>query len=131
MAAACDVTAATLRYYERRGLIPAPPRDASSGYRRYPADTIERLRFIQRAKQLGFTLEEIGQLLLLRVAPGATCEQVRRRTEAKIADVEARIRSLEAIRRALGRLADQCAVDGPVSECPILDTLAGDGLLDT
>lgn len=129
VAAACDVPVATVRYYERRGLVPDPPRRAS-GYRRYPPDTVERIRFIQRAKELGFTLEEIGELLRLRVDPGSTCEQVRRRAEAKIADVEDRIRSLETIRRALGQLADACAAEGPVSECPILDVLEGGRLLD-
>ncbi len=112
----------TIRFYERKGLIAAPPR-RSSGYRQYPPETVQRLRFIKHAKDLGFSLQEIGELLELRVAPGTTCGHIKRRAETKIADIDGRIRSLQRMRRALKRLAAACDGKAPVRECPILDAL--------
>src|SRR5437588_12788993 len=77
----------TVRYYERRGLLPKPPRTAS-GYRLFPADATLRLRFIRRAQELGFSLKEIRELLALRVSPRTTSAEIRKRTEVKIADIE-------------------------------------------
>ena len=113
----------TIRFYEREGLIAVPPR-ATFGYRHYPQDTIARLRFIKRAKELGFSLKEIKELLSLRVSPKVTCEEVRARAEAKITNIEDKIRQLQRMRRALVRLAETCQGSGPVSECPILESLA-------
>jgi MerR family transcriptional regulator, copper efflux regulator len=113
----------TIRFYEREGLIAVPPR-ATFGYRHYPLDTVARLRFIKRAKELGFSLKEIKELLSLRVSPEVTCEDVRARAEAKIADIEDKIRQLQRMRRALVRLAEACQGSGPVRECPILESLA-------
>jgi MerR family mercuric resistance operon transcriptional regulator len=112
----------TIRYYQRRGLLPDPPRSAS-GYRCFTDDAVRRVRFVKRGQQLGFSLEELKELLALRVQPGATCAQVRQRAEAKIADIDERIRVLRAMRRALKRLADSCTGRGPASECPILENL--------
>lgn len=124
VASASDVGVETVRFYEREGLIDAPPR-RPSGYRCYPPDTVARIRFIRRAKQLGFSLADIGELLHLRVDPDCTCATIRRRAKAKIADVEGRIRELETMRDALVQITQQCEGDGPVSECPILDAIAG------
>ncbi len=107
---------------EREGLIEAPPR-RDSGYRTYPPDTVDRVRFIMRAKELGFSLKEIKELMALRLAPGATCGQVKRREEAKIADIQDKIRSLERMRQALEKLTAACGRKGSVSECPILEAL--------
>lgn len=112
----------TVRFYERKGLLPEPPR-TYSGYRIYPEEAVHRLRFVRRAKELGFTLAEIRELLELRAGPDTTCDQIRERARAKIADVEARIRSLEGIRAALERLAADCPAAGPVDRCPILEAL--------
>ena len=112
----------TVRFYEREGLIKQPPR-RESGYRAYPAETVDRVRFIKRAKELGFSLKEIGDLLALRLAPGATCGQIKRRAEAKIEDIEDRIRSLNRMKGALRNLTAACEGKGAVSECPILDAL--------
>lgn len=112
----------TIRYYEREGLLPAPPRRAS-GYRQYPQDALARLRFIRHAKELGFSLKDIRELLELRVAPGATCADVRKRAEAKIADVRAKIDLLRQMEHALEQLAARCKGRGPTSQCPILDAL--------
>ncbi len=112
----------TLRYYERRGLLPAPERTASN-YRIYAGDTVRRVRFIKRAQELGFTLTEIKELLSLRASPRSGCEEVRERSKAKITDIDEKIRTLEAMRNALSRLVRACSGRGPVTECPILDSL--------
>jgi len=116
------VNVETIRYYERRGLIPKPPR-SSSGYRLYPQEAVTRIRFIKRAKELGFSLKEISELLSLRVEPNTTCGDIRRRAEAKIVDIEGRIETLQRMKRALMELVALCQGRGPISECPILEAL--------
>jgi MerR family transcriptional regulator, copper efflux regulator len=115
----------TVRYYERRELLPEPRR-TGSGYREYDDHDLHRLRFILRAKGLGFTLSEVRDLLELRVAPGRTAEDVRRRAEEKMKDVEARIAELEEIREALGRLVAACDADGPPEACALMHAIGGD-----
>jgi len=112
----------TVRFYERKGLIEEPPR-TDSGYRQYPEEAVGRIRFIRRAKELGFALKEISELLSLRVDPDTTCADVREQTELKIADVEEKIRALQTIKTALEKLAVSCTGSGPTSECPILEAL--------
>jgi len=114
----------TVRYYEREGLLQKPAR-TPSGYRQYAPDAVTRLQFIRQAKELGFTLSEIRELLTLKVAPGKSCADVRAHAEAKIADVEQRIAQLDRMKRALARLANACSGRGPTSECPILEALEG------
>lgn len=111
----------TLRFYEREGLLEKPPR-LNSGYRAYPA-AVNRVLFIKRAKELGFSLKEIKELLALRLAPGAICGHVKKRAEAKIEDIENRIETLQRMKRALRKLTDACGGKGSVGECPILDAL--------
>jgi MerR family copper efflux transcriptional regulator len=112
----------TVRFYERSGLIDEPPRKGS-GYRQYPKSVISRLRFIKRAKELGFSLREIKELLSLRVEPTTTCADIRDRAQAKIADIEGKILSLERIKEVLTELTTSCSGVGPVSECPIVEAL--------
>lgn len=112
----------TVRYYEREGLLEKPPR-TSSGYRQYPAGAVARLRFIRQAKELGFTLSEIRELLALKVVPGKSCADVRARARSKIADIERRVAELTRMKRALTRLAAACSGRGPTSACPILDAM--------
>jgi MerR family mercuric resistance operon transcriptional regulator len=112
----------TIRYYQQRGLLPDPPRSAS-GYRCFTDDAVRRVRFVKRGQELGFSLEELKELLELRVQPGASCAQVRQRAEAKVVNIDERIRVLRAMRKALKRLADSCTGRGPVSVCPILESL--------
>jgi len=112
----------TVRFYERKGLVEEPPR-TDSGYRQYPEDVVARIRFIRRAKELGFKLKEIAELLSLRVDPDTTCVDVRKQTDLKIADVEDKIRVLQGIKTALKKLAASCVGTGPTSECPILEAL--------
>lgn len=112
----------TIRFYEREGLIPDPPRRAS-GYRQYPEQSVRRVRFIRGAKDLGFSLKEIRELLSLRASPRACCADVRRRAESKVDNIDGKIQSLRAMRKALSTLIKQCSGHAPVSECPILESL--------
>lgn len=122
VAKAAEVGTETVRFYEREGLIPAPAR-RKSGYRQYPPDTVRRLRFIRRAKDLGFTLKEIGELLDLRVDPQRSCADVRSLAKTKMADIEAKMLDLAQIQAALTALLRTCRGKGPTSSCPILDAL--------
>ena len=112
----------TIRFYEREGLISEPPR-RPSGYRDYPLETVARIVFIRRAKNLGFTLKEINELLELRVRPRRNCAQVKRSADAKIADIDGKIASLRRMRRALKDLTRACEKRTPTTECPILASL--------
>ena len=116
------VSLETVRYYERRGLLPKPPRSAS-GYRLFPAEAARRLRFIRRAQELGFSLREIRELLSLRVSPKASSAEVRKRAEGKIAEIDAKINTLESMRKTLRKLTKSCAGCGSTTECPILESL--------
>lgn len=120
------VNVETIRYYERQGLLPKPPR-TPSGYRLFSADSVQRLRLVRRAQELGFTLNEIKELLALKVRRGSSCADVRRKAEAKIADVDAKIRHLQAIRAALHEITATCSGNGPVTNCSILEALNGKG----
>lgn len=122
VARAAEVGVETVRFYERKGLIAEPPR-RESGYRQYPADTVRRVRFIRRAKDLGFLLKEVGELLSLRVDPGRTCGDVRALARSKIVDIQGKIAELQRIGNTLERLVRSCRGKGPMSECPILDML--------
>ncbi len=122
LAREAGVNLETVRYYERRGLLPKPPRSAS-GYRLFPSDAARRLRFIKRAQELGFSLKEIRELLSLRVSRSTTSRDIRTRAEAKIADIDAKIRSLESMKKTLRKLTNVCEGCVPVAECPILESL--------
>ena len=123
LAKKAGVNIETLRYYERRELIPDPPR-SESGYRQYPQNTVAQIRFIKHAQELGFSLKEIMELLYLRVDANSTCSDVKRRAEAKITDVEQKIETLQKIKHALMELAAVCqSGEAPTTECPILETI--------
>jgi len=117
-----DLNVQTIRYYERRGIIPKPP-TRESGYRQYSDADLVRLRFVIHAKEMGFTLREIGELLCLRVDTRTKCGNVQRMAERKIADIETKIYNLSALRKVLLRLTDLCKKDGSHSDCPIIDIL--------
>jgi MerR family mercuric resistance operon transcriptional regulator len=122
LAKKANVNLETIRYYERRGLIPEPPRN-NSGHREYSLDEVKRTEFIKRSQALGFSLKEILELLSLRVEPGTTCADVKARVDTKIEDIEKRIADLKQIRTALLRLSKRCTGKGPVGCCPILEEL--------
>jgi MerR family mercuric resistance operon transcriptional regulator len=116
----------SIRFYEKKGLLPRPVR-TSSGYRQYSNEDARRIRFIKRAQALGFTLNEVKELLTLRVSHRAKCADVKKRTDAKLAEVEAKMKDLRKITRSLKRLSNACACqDAPTSECPILDCFEED-----
>lgn len=122
VAARAGVNIQTLRYYERRGLLKEPQR-RPSGYREYPLHAVQLIRFIKRAQDLGFTLSEIEDLLLLRSDQESACSEVRAAAEAKIEDIEQKIRHLRAMKRALDVLVASCATEGSARHCPILEAL--------
>lgn len=111
----------TIRYYERRGLLPEPPR-AANGYRLYPVTAAKRLRFIQRAKTLGFTLAEIAELLALQDTDADRAE-VKALTHHKVEDLDSRIRDLQRMRAVLADLEARCSGHGPAHGCPIIEAL--------
>ena len=118
----------TIRFYEREGLI-EPLKRSESNYRIYQQEDILRLKFIKRAKGLGFTLREIRELLALRHDHYADKEEVKKQTESKIADIQRKIEDLTRIKETLETLDQRCDGHGPTSECPILEALeTGDGL---
>lgn len=115
----------TVRFYERQGLIEEPPRRLS-GYREYDDEVVARLGFIRRAKELGFTLKEIKELLSLRRDPSTPAGDVKRRAEAKIADIETKMRTLQKMKKALGKLTSACCGSTTTAECPLLHALDHD-----
>ena len=119
----------TVRFYEREGLLEEPPRRAS-GYRQYSEQAVTRLHFIKRAQKLGFSLKEITELLLLRVDAQTSCDEVKQRTEAKLAEVERKLIELQRMRQALLQVAALCTGQGPASACPMLDALDQQEILD-
>ncbi len=122
LAQLAGVNIQTVRYYERRSLLREPGR-TPNGYREYDRHDLLRLRFILRAKDLGFTLSEIDELLALRVDPRRTADDVRVRAEEKIASTNRKIRDLKRIRAALQRLIGSCEAHGPVSQCALIHAI--------
>ena len=117
----CNVE--TIRYYERVGLLPRPPRSAGR-YRLYDTGDVRRLAFVRRARELGFTLDEVRALLVLSAANGEnTCSEVRDLTARHLADVRAKIADLRAMERVLSEAVHQCDTGG-LPGCPLIDTLS-------
>lgn len=125
LARSAGFNAATLRYYEARGLLDPPPR-GPNGYRQYPPDTLARLRFIRDAKELGFSLEEIAQLLELHNGESGGCVDVARLAEARLADIDARLARLLAMRERLAALLRACPGGLPASECRVIGGLGNE-----
>jgi MerR family mercuric resistance operon transcriptional regulator len=120
------VTVETVRFYEKQGLIGTPQR-SDAGYRQYPEDTVKRVRFIQNAKDVGFTLKDIAELLALRREPGTSCTDIKLRATRKMEEVDRKIQDLDHIRDALAGLIMTCSGSGAASQCPILEQLEFDG----
>jgi Cu(I)-responsive transcriptional regulator len=125
LAKQADIGIETVRFYERQGLID-PPLRTESNYRIYPQEEVTRLKFIKRAKVLGFTLKEIKELLRLRNDPHATKADIKKRTLEKIQDVKQKISDLTKIKEALELLSDSCDGHGSLEGCPILKALDAD-----
>jgi MerR family copper efflux transcriptional regulator len=115
----------TLRFYEQKGLLPAPPRNGS-GYRVYGEDDLVRLLFIRRAQELGFSLNDIKELLQLTGSIRTPRQKVRTFAETRLALIRQKIRDLRAMERALGGLVTQCDGKGALQGCPIVEFLGGE-----
>lgn len=112
----------SIRFYEREGLLPKPPR-TRSGYRVFNEESVRRVRFIKRAQELGFSLREIKELLALRFEPDTSCADVRERADTKLSDIDQKIRDLTRMKKVLARLTRACPGRGTVNQCPILESL--------
>jgi MerR family mercuric resistance operon transcriptional regulator len=117
------VNVETIRYYEREGIVPKPARSAG-GQRIYDAVDADRLAFVRRARELGFTLGEIRELARLAAVPTAACDQVLAMTRAHLGEVRQKLRDLRRLEAVLARLAAQCAHGRPRA-CPVIEALAG------
>jgi MerR family transcriptional regulator, mercuric resistance operon regulatory protein len=116
----------TIRYYERIGLLPKARREGGGRYRRYDADDIARLRFIRRARQLGFTLDDVRTLMRLAAAPdGYACDEVCRLASGHVADIRGKIADLQAMEAVLSDAICECE-GGRQARCPLIGVLSGD-----
>ena len=113
----------TIRFYERKGLIAQPLKPLDSGFRVYPMETIQRVRFIRQAQEIGFSLREIEELLSLRADPSADCSEVRERAAAKLEEVDQKMAQLGRIRSALDELIAACPGRGALRRCSIMESL--------
>lgn len=125
VADAAGVSVQTVRYYERIGVMPEPER-SPSGYRQYSPDAINRLTFINRAQDLGFTLEEIKELLDLRVEEPGVCDTVQAKATQKIDAIQQKIQRLQKMEDALTTLVRHCETEQSTGECPVLEYLDPD-----
>ena len=116
------VNVETLRYYERRGLLPEPERSAG-GYRAYTPEAVRVVRFVKRAQLLGFSLDEIEELLYLAAGGPDHCDTAREMATGRMTDLSRRIAELTVMRDALALLVDTCEMPRPQRECPILHEL--------
>ena len=112
----------TVRFYEQKGLIPKPKR-SQAGYRQYEPETIKRVRFIIRAKELGFSLTEISELLSLKANTKSRCRHVKQVASDKIQEIEQKIKGLKKMKNVLNKLVANCQAKKLSTECPILDAL--------
>lgn len=125
LARQASVNGETLRYYEREGLLPAPPR-TESGYRMYGPEDVQRVRFIRRAQELGFSLADIRELLTLRNDTAQTVGPVKQLAQRKMQQIDEKIQALMAMKTALSGLVNACPGDqGTTPQCPILNSLDG------
>jgi len=122
LAKQAGVNIETIRYYQRRHLIPVPPKPPS-GYRQYSQDDLARIQFIKRAQALGFSLNEIAELLTLRIESETVCSDVQKQAEIKIADINLKIQMLQRMKQTLSELVKSCQRNETTNSCPILDVL--------
>ena len=122
LAKAAGINTTTVRYYERIGIFPKPD-ISESGYRQYTENFVKTAKFIKHAKEIGFSLKEISELLLLRVNESKSCNYVKTMAEIKIAGINEKISSLERLKEKLIRLKNQCENKKYKDNCPIIDML--------
>ncbi|MCF6186827.1 MAG: heavy metal-responsive transcriptional regulator [Desulfobulbaceae bacterium] len=122
VAGQAGITVETVRFYEKKGLLPPPARN-ESGYRVYSPESLQQLLFITRSKNLGFSLKEIKELLHLRAAPDTTCTEIKEQAEKKFIEVEKKIQDLERIKAGLREITNACPGAGPLRSCPIIGAI--------
>ncbi len=113
----------TIRFYERKGLIEQPLKPLGGGYRTYTNETVQRIRFIRQAQELGFSLTEIEELLDMRTTPGTDCGDIHQRAAAKLADVDRKVEALTRIREALKEVIAACPGQGGLEGCSIIGAM--------
>ncbi|MFQ5716940.1 MAG: MerR family transcriptional regulator [Nitrospinales bacterium] len=118
----------TVRFYERKGLVQQPPKPSGGGYRIYPEEAVERIRFIRQAQELGFSLREIEELLSLRTDPATHCADVRERAQAKLDEVRRKVAQLNRIQAALEQLIAACPGRGALQLCSIIEAIEAPGI---
>lgn len=116
------VSVETIRYYEKEGLMEVPERK-NNGYRLFKEQTIDRLSFIQQAKELGFSLREIGELLSIKADANMVCSDVKQLAQEKLINIESKIKMLRRMKKSLDKLINICPGQAPLNDCPILDAL--------
>jgi len=120
LAQASAIGVETVRFYERKGLIKQPEKQGA--FRYYSQDLIDRIKFIKRAQELGFTLKEVKELLELKIKNQSKCSDVLKKTESKILEIDEKISDLKKMKKSLKNLAQCCTSDDlPLSDCPILE----------
>ncbi|ARN84792.1 heavy metal-responsive transcriptional regulator [Candidatus Nucleicultrix amoebiphila] len=123
LAKECQIKADTIRFYEKIGLMPKPFRGAN-GYRYYDKEALKRLRFIMRSKNIGFTLDEIMELLTIKGTSKNACHEIQTQAQTKIHLIDQKLQELQTIKQALITLVKQCQLNKkPMTDCPILDAL--------
>ena len=125
VAKATGIKVVTLRYYEQLGLVPAPVR-TNGNYRAYSVDDLRRLRFIRRCRDLGFTLDQVRELLRLSSKKNQKCSEVDRITRRHLTDVEKKISDLKLLAKVLQRISSRCRGDGLIADCRIIEALSPD-----
>lgn len=125
LASEAHVHSETIRFYEKRGLLSEPMRSAA-GYREYQPEIVHRVRFIKRAQELGFTLNEVQELLALKANRRRGSAAVKALAHEKLTLIEQKIRDLQRMKVVLGRLVEACDGRGPVAECPIIAAMEED-----
>lgn len=125
------VSVETVRFYEQKGLVEQPPRPAYGGFRDYPPDAVRRIRFIRSAQHLGFSLNEVAELLDLEAGNATQCLEIRERAEIKRREVGEKIEDLNMIKDALDDLIAACPGEGSARTCSILEAISGRALPST
>ncbi len=113
----------TVRFYHRKGLIQQPSKPVSGGFRVYPLETVQRIRFIRQAQELGFSLREVQDLLALRAIPSSDCADVRKQAQIKLDEVNRKIAQLARMRTALNQLITACPGKGALQACSIMEAM--------
>ncbi len=117
-----DVNNETIRFYERKQILPKPKRNAS-GYRQYSFEVVKQIKFIKKAQRLGFTLKEIDSLQSLKISPGKKCLNVKKKVDQKILEIEQKINLLNKIKAALIEMSNRCSLDNTIEKCHIIKVL--------